>query len=84
MQTERDISVSLQTASSLIRVYNDILTAIDNRRKVILLLPNLSAVFDTVDHDIFLSRFQERFGVTGFKRICPIPCSMCPLMVGLP
>ena len=45
-------------------MHNDILTAIDNRRTVILLLLDLSAAFDTVDHDILLSRLQERFGVT--------------------
>ena len=46
-------------------MHNDILTAIDNRRTVILLLLDLSAAFDTVDHDILLSRLHERFGVTG-------------------
>ena len=46
-------------------MHNDILTAADNRRKVILLLLDLSAAFDTADHDILLSRLQKRFGVTG-------------------
>ena len=53
------------TETALIRVHNDILTAIDNRRTVILLLLDLSAAFDTVDHDILLSRLHERFGVIG-------------------
>ena len=53
------------TETALVRVHNDILTAIDNRRTVILLLLDLSAAFDTVDHDILLSRLHERFGVTG-------------------
>ena len=53
------------TETALIRVHNDILTAIDNRRTVILLLLDLSAAFDTVDHDILLFRLQQRFGVTG-------------------
>ena len=50
--------------TALIRVHNDILTAIDNRRTVILLLLDLSAAFDTVYHNILLSRLHERFGVT--------------------
>ena len=44
------------TETALIRVHNDILTAIDNRRTVILLVLDPTAAFDTVDHDILLSR----------------------------
>ena len=47
------------TEMALIRVHNDILTSIDNRRKVILLLLDLTPAFDTVDHDVQLSRLQE-------------------------
>ena len=51
--------------TALIRVHNDILSAIDNRRIVILLLLDLSAAFDTVDHTILLSRLRVRFGIAG-------------------
>ena len=51
--------------TALIRVNNDILTAIDNRRTVIILLLDLSAAFDTVYHNILLSRLHDRFGNTG-------------------
>ena len=48
---------------AFVKVQNDILKAIDNNRSVILLLLNLSAAFDTVDHSILLSRLQNRFGI---------------------
>ena len=54
---------SIETA--LVRVQNDILCAIDNNESVILLLLDLSAAFDTVDHSIMLSRLRDRFGVNG-------------------
>ena len=53
------------TETALVRVQNDILCAIDNNKSVILLLLDLSAAFDTVDHSILLSRFGDRFGVNG-------------------
>ena len=65
------------TETALIRVHNDILTAIDNRRTVILLPLDLSAAFDTVYHDFILSRLPERFEVTGepFLWFRPYPSS---------
>ena len=70
---KNNLNVTFQSAykqyhsaeTALIRVHNDILTAIDNRRTVILLLLDLSAAFDTVYYNILLSRLYERFGVTG-------------------
>ena len=53
------------TESALFRVHNDILRAIDNGGCEILLLLDLSAAFDTVDHGILLSRLRDRFGVSG-------------------
>ena len=42
--------------SALLKVQGDILQAIDNDQCVILLLLDLSALFDTVDHHILLAR----------------------------
>ena len=53
------------TESALVRVHNDILRATDNGGCVTLLLLDLSAAFDTVDHAILLSRLRDRFGVSG-------------------
>ena len=38
------------TETALIRVYNDIALFIDSRKSVVLVLLDLSATFDTVDH----------------------------------
>ena len=53
------------TETALIRVHNDIAMAIDQHNSVILVLLDLSAAFDTVDHGILLSRLSNRFGNTG-------------------
>ena len=44
------------TALRLIRVYNDIAIALDQKKSMIFLLLDLSAAFDTVDHCILLLR----------------------------
>ena len=44
------------TETALIKVQNDILSALDAGSSAIFLMLDLSAAFDTIDHDIFLSR----------------------------
>jgi len=53
------------TESALLRVQNDILSAVDTKGAALLVLLDLSAAFDTVDHPTLLSRLQDRIGVTG-------------------
>ena len=53
------------TETALLRVHNDILCSLDQNKSVILLLLDLSAAFDTVDHAILISRLSNRFGVKG-------------------
>ena len=53
------------TETALIRVHNEIAIASDQKRSVILLLLDLSAAFETLDHCILLSRLSRRFGIGG-------------------
>ena len=50
------------TETAIIRVYNDILHAIDGHQDVILVLLDLSAAFDTIDHQILIDRMHKQFG----------------------
>ena len=51
--------------TALIRVQNDILQAMDEGKVGILLLLDLSAAFDTVDHKTLLDRLCGELGVNG-------------------
>jgi hypothetical protein len=52
------------TETALLRVQNDILTSIDNKEVTLLVLLDLSAAFDTVDHTILLNRLKN-IGIMG-------------------
>ena len=49
--------------SALVRVKNDIMFALNSDRVELMVLLDLSAAFDTIDHDIFVSRLSSRIGV---------------------
>jgi len=51
------------TETVLLRVQTDILDALDRGSLVVLIMIDLSAAFDTLDHDILLSRFDHSFGI---------------------
>ena len=53
------------TETTLVRVQNDILTYIDNKHGVILVLLDLSAAFDTIDHKTVLHQLRHRMGISG-------------------
>ena len=54
---------SVETA--LTKVHNDILCALDRSQGVILVLLDLSAAFDTIDHGILLNRLDKDMGING-------------------
>jgi len=70
------------TETALLRVKSDIVYAIDNRQAVFVVLLDLSAAFDTIDHNVLLNRLCTVFGfknnvISWFKtylcnRICRI------------
>ena len=49
------------TETPLAKVQNDVLRALDGQQSVILLLLDLYAPFDTVDHAILLTLLSQRF-----------------------
>jgi len=46
------------------KVYNDLLLAADGDVTALCLL-DLTAVFDTVDHDLLILRLERQFGLRG-------------------
>ena len=52
------------TETALMLVQNDILMSLDNKIGVVLIMLDLSAAFDTVDHSLLLGRMRSG-GITG-------------------
>ena len=53
------------TETALLKVLSDILSAADQGDVTLLGLLDMSAAFDTVDHDILLHHLEESFGLSG-------------------
>ena len=54
---------SVETA--LLKVHNDIMCAVDSKKAVLMILLDLSAAFDTIDHDVLIQRLHSNFGIGG-------------------
>jgi len=53
------------TETALLYIHDHLINAIDSRKISCLCLLDLSAAFDTIDHDILLTRLSSWFGIYG-------------------
>ena len=53
------------TETALLGLKNDILLNMNKQHVTLLVLLDLSAAFDTVDHNVLLSRLHSKFGISG-------------------
>ena len=71
--TRNDLQDSVQSAyrkqhsteTALLKIHNDIVTSLDQKRCTLLASLDLSAAFDTVDHSILIHRLQYEYGIGG-------------------
>ena len=56
---------NFSTETALMKLQNDILSAFDVRRGVLVVLLDLTAAFDTIDHEGLLKLLQSRFHLSG-------------------
>ena len=53
------------TETALIKVQSDMFAAMENQHVTLLVMVNLGAAFDTVNHEMLLNRMESRFGIGG-------------------
>ena len=53
------------TETALVKINYDILSSLDAGKCTVLVSLDLSAAFDTINHNVFLNRLQYMYGITG-------------------
>ena len=53
------------TETALLKIFNDLLLSADQKKISVLVLLDLSAAFDTIDHTILVERLRTTFGFDG-------------------
>ena len=51
----------------MVKILNDILLALEKKQQVLLVLLDLSAAFDTVDHILVINRLWSDVGLDGTR-----------------
>ena len=87
------------TETALITITNDTMLLLDKGEDVFLVLLDLSAAFNTVNHTLWLAGLQKSFGIRGtvlqwfnsylsdrtqFVNINEVNSTICDLLVGVP
>ena len=57
------------TETALLRVYNDLLLAVDRGEEAVLVLLDYSAAFDTINHNLLFGRLINRYGISDTTQL---------------
>ncbi len=53
------------TETAVLRVHNDIVHALDQRKEALLILLDFSSAFDTIDHQLLIDHLCNHYGIKG-------------------